>query len=188
MRRHNHLRHEKERPWVVTTCSNHGREPRNPLIRLTPPCTKSQKSSPNCSSWVSIRRQARLRQAQRADRAGTKRPSSHGGSFGRHECRRLAASIRATVQRPSCDRPGRPDPEIEGTVKWFNPDKGFGFVVCEDGGKDVFLSSIAKPRRNFSLASQLGQPHGGARGRDETSDYGRAHAQRGEKGGAEAEP
>ena len=37
----------------------------------------------------------------------------------------------------------RPDPataaEIEGTVKWFNPVKGFGFVVCEDGGKDVFV-------------------------------------------------
>jgi cold shock protein len=29
--------------------------------------------------------------------------------------------------------------DIEGTVKWFNPDKGFGFVGCEDGGKDVFL-------------------------------------------------
>lgn len=45
--------------------------------------------------------------------------------------------------RPSSDRRGRPDAanavEIEGTVKWFNPDKGFGFVVCEDGGKDVFL-------------------------------------------------
>jgi CspA family cold shock protein len=37
----------------------------------------------------------------------------------------------------------RPDPstaaDTEGTVKWFNADKGFGFVVCEDGGKDVFL-------------------------------------------------
>ena len=47
------------------------------------------------------------------------------------------------ARRPSSDRPGRPDPAsavaIEGTVKWFNPDKGFGFVVCEDGGKDVFL-------------------------------------------------
>src|SRR5262245_36396028 len=45
--------------------------------------------------------------------------------------------------RPSSDRRGRPDPatavEIEGTVKWFNPEKGFGFVVCEDGGKDVFV-------------------------------------------------
>jgi len=29
--------------------------------------------------------------------------------------------------------------EISGTVKWFNGEKGFGFVVTEDGGKDVFV-------------------------------------------------
>ncbi|SON53621.1 Cold shock protein CspA [Hartmannibacter diazotrophicus] len=28
---------------------------------------------------------------------------------------------------------------LEGTVKWFNPEKGFGFVAGEDGGKDVFV-------------------------------------------------
>ncbi|WP_254004946.1 cold-shock protein [Pleomorphomonas sp. NRK KF1] len=28
---------------------------------------------------------------------------------------------------------------LDGTVKWFNPEKGFGFVAGEDGGKDVFV-------------------------------------------------
>jgi CspA family cold shock protein len=46
-------------------------------------------------------------------------------------------STRATSGRERSNADGAVD--IEGTVKWFNADKGFGFVICEDGEKDVFL-------------------------------------------------
>ena len=56
----------------------------------------------------------------------------------------------------------------QGTVKWFNPTKGYGFIAPETGGKDVFvhISAVQKAGlRNLNECQRLGfeveQQHNG---------------------------
>ncbi len=41
-----------------------------------------------------------------------------------------------------------------GTVKWFNPTKGFGFIQPEDGSQDAFVHISAVERAGLSTLSE----------------------------------
>lgn len=41
-----------------------------------------------------------------------------------------------------------------GTVKWFNPTKGFGFIQPEDGSKDVFVHISDVERSGMSTLNE----------------------------------
>jgi CspA family cold shock protein len=41
-----------------------------------------------------------------------------------------------------------------GTVKWFNAQKGFGFIQPNDGGKDVFVHISAVERAGLGTLNE----------------------------------
>jgi len=42
----------------------------------------------------------------------------------------------------------------KGTVKWFNPTKGYGFIKPADGDKDVFVHISAVERAGLSTLNE----------------------------------
>ena len=66
-----------------------------------------------------------------------------------------ADNTTASLEQPRRARPERPSyssaedrPTVEeiGTVKWYNFDKGFGFIGPDQGGKDIFVHASALER------------------------------------------
>jgi hypothetical protein len=46
---------------------------------------------------------------------------------------------------------------LSGTVKWFNPTKGYGFIQPEGGGRDVFVHISAVEKGRFYVAGRRSQ-------------------------------
>jgi cold shock protein len=44
--------------------------------------------------------------------------------------------------------------ESDGSVKWYNSQKGFGFIALADGGKDVFVHATALERSGLSSLTE----------------------------------
>jgi CspA family cold shock protein len=44
--------------------------------------------------------------------------------------------------------------EMTGTVKWYNPEKGFGFISPDSGGKDVFVHATALERAGLTALNE----------------------------------
>lgn len=44
--------------------------------------------------------------------------------------------------------------KMTGLVKWFNPEKGFGFITPKDGSKDVFVHFSAIQSNDFKTLTE----------------------------------
>jgi CspA family cold shock protein len=63
-------------------------------------------------------------------------------------------SPRANIRSPLDRAASEASVQETGTVKWYNPAKGFGFIVRDGGGKDVFVHTSALQRAGITALNE----------------------------------
>ena len=63
------------------------------------------------------------------------------------------AAPRRPARGPRFEQDG-PTEQKQGVVKWYNPDKGFGFIALDTGGKDVFIHATTLERSGVTGLSE----------------------------------
>ena len=79
-----------------------------------------------------------------ASRGAPRAPGATGGGYGERTGGGGFGGDRGGAPRRGA--PTGPSVEMQGTVKWYNATKGFGFVAPAEGGKDVFVHASALQR------------------------------------------
>lgn len=87
---------------------------------------------------VTVEESSRGRQVSQVLEIGEAGPT--GSPLSKHTNRAVAAT----------DTPG----EIEGTVKWYNPEKGFGFIAPSSGEKDVFVHATTLSGSGLTMLTE----------------------------------
>ena len=72
--------------------------------------------------------------------------ATSAGSARDYASQRFRAKVRSLLIRRSI--------VAKGTVKWFNPTKGYGFIQPSGGGKDVFVHISAVERAGLSTLNE----------------------------------
>jgi cold shock protein len=80
---------------------------------------------------------------------GEHRRNDFSGGFGDNR-----SSPSQTSSSQASRQPSGPEVEVVGSMKWYKTDKGFGFAMPDDGGKDIFVHRSVLERAGLDTIAE----------------------------------